>query len=219
VRLLRSRRARRLAIAGTTWFFLLMVAHGLSVSTPTSPAAPDPFPPRWQTHMDRTLGRVVDSLARKRDTVVWCWSTTDWERRLDPWRGRELVWKGPWGAYTTGGAAQMAPNECAVLKLLRTSQAPVWEWTNPEAFAWSTHVLAHESVHVAGYRSEKKATCWGLQRVEKTARELGRTAKEARYLADLAWTTAYPRARPSYRSRECRDGGRLDLRPKSDVWP
>jgi hypothetical protein len=89
----------------------------------------------------------------------------------------------------------------------------------PEALAWSIYVLAHESVHVAGYRSERKATCWGLQRVERTARELGRAAKEARHVAGLAWKTAYRRARPSCRSRECRDGGRLDLRPKRDVWP
>ncbi|HEV3479946.1 MAG TPA: hypothetical protein VG144_10930 [Gaiellaceae bacterium] len=90
----------------------------------------------------------------------------------------------------------------------------------PEALAWSIYVLAHESVHVAGYRSERKATCWGACSGSKEpALELGRTPKEARHLAELAWKTAYRRARPSYRSRECRDGGRLDLRPKRDVWP
>jgi hypothetical protein len=215
--LFRSRRARRLTIAGTIWFVLLLLALG-----PPAPARPkghDPFPPRWPTHMDRTLSGAVDAVARKRDSVVWCWSTADWKLRRDPWRGRVRVWSGPWGGYTFAGAVQLAPNECAVLKLLRTSRSPVWKWKHPEGLAWSAYVLAHESVHVAGYRSEKKATCWGLQRVEELARALERTKEEGRYLANLAWKTWYPRARPSYRSRECRNGGRLDLRPNSDIWP
>lgn len=170
--------------------------------------------------MDRTLGRAVDSMSGKRDPVVWCWSVADWELRLDPWRGRErVVGKGLWGAYTLGAAVQLAPNLCAALKLMRTSRMPVWEWNNPEALAWATYALAHESVHVAGYGSERKATCWGLQRVERMAGKLGRTAKEGRYLAQLAWKHWYPTSRPSYKSSECRDGGRLDLRPKSHIWP
>ena len=169
--------------------------------------------------MDQGLAGAVDALARKRDSVVWCWSVLDWEQGLDPWRGRAARWKGLWGGYTSGGAVNLAPNECAVLKLLRTASEPVREWRNPEGLAWSVYVLAHESVHVAGERSEKKATCWGLQRVGKTALELGRTQADARYLADLAWREAYRRNPAGYRSRECRDGGRLDLNPKSHAWP
>jgi hypothetical protein len=162
---------------------------------------------------------VVDGVSRKENTVVWCWSVADWKLRRDPWRDRErVVGKGLWGAYTLG-AVQLAPNLCAALKLMRTSRMPVWEWNNPEGLAWATYALAHESVHVAGYGSERKATCWGLQRVERMARKLGRTPKEGRYLAQLAWKKWYPASRPSYKSSECRDGGRLDLRPNSDVWP
>ena len=169
--------------------------------------------------MDQRLGRVVDVLAGERNSVVWCWSVFDWEQGLDPWRGRKTRWNGLWGAYTYGGAVNLAPNECAVLKLLRTGRASVRDWRNPEGLAWSVYVLAHESVHVQGERSEKKAACWGLQRVEETAIELGRTPAEARYLANLAWRDAYRRSPTAYRSPECRDGGRLDLRPRSHVWP
>lgn len=213
----RTRRACRLTAAGTIWVLVLLFAQGLS--SPATEATPDLFPPRWATYMDRGLSRAVDALAGRRDTVVWCWSAADWKLRRDPWRRRVQVWKGPWGGYTFGGAVQLAPNECAVLKLLRRSHAPVWEWKHPEALAWSTYVLAHESVHVSGYPSERKATCWGLQRVVKAADRLGRTPKEGRYLAELAWKRWYPRARPSYRSPECRDGGHLDLRPKDHTWP
>jgi hypothetical protein len=166
---------------------LLVTAIAL-LASPATEAQPSPFPPRWATHMDRTLGRAVDAMSGKRDTVVWCWSVADWELRRDPWRGRErVVGEGLWGAYTLGAAVQLAPNLCAALKLMRTSRMPVWEWNNPEGLAWATYALAHESVHVAGYGSERKATCWGLQRVERMARKLGRTAKEGRYLAKLAW--------------------------------
>lgn len=213
----RTRRSRRLALVGCALALVLLVAPGFFLRDAASPA--DNFPPRWATHTDRTLSRAVDTLAHRRDSVVWCWSVRDWERRLDPWRGRDRAWKDPWGAYTYLGAVEMAPNECAVLKLLVSSDAPVWRWEHPEGLAWSTFVLAHESVHVAGYASEQKATCWGLQRVDEAARALGRSAREGRYLEQLAWRTAYPRARPSYRSSHCRDGGRLDLHPKSHVWP
>jgi hypothetical protein len=111
--------------------------------------------------MDRGLSRAVDALAGRRDTVVWCWSAADWKLRRDPWPGRVQVWKGPWGGYTFGGAVQLAPNECAVLKLLRRSRAPVWEWKHPEALAWSTYVLAHESVHVSGYPKRAKGDLLG----------------------------------------------------------
>jgi hypothetical protein len=210
-------RRRRLALVGALWLAVLLGAQALLTRPVT--AHSDAFPPRWATHTDRTLSRAVDSLARRRGSVVWCWSTFDWRLRRDPWRGRERLWKGPWGGYTLDGAVELAPNECVVLKLLVTARPPVWQWQHPEALAWSTYVLAHESVHVSGYRSEQKATCWGLQRVDRAARALGRTAEEGRYLAKLAWKTAYPRARPSYRSQECRDGGRLDLHPNSHIWP
>ena len=218
MRLVPSRRVRRLAVAGILWTLVLLFALIALVATPRE-ARSNPFPPRWGTHMDRSLGRVVDVISDKRDSAVWCWSASDWRLRFDPWPGRVRLWKGPWGGYVYRGAVQLAPNECQTLKLLRTENAPVWRWGHPEMLAWSVYALAHESVHVAGYRSERTATCWGLQRVAETAELLGRTAKEGRYLAELAWKTWYPKARPSYRSPECRDGGRLDLHRQSDVWP
>jgi len=161
----------------------------------------------------------VDAVARLGGSTVRCWSTEDWEGRRDPWKGRPDRWEGPWGAYTIDLTIHLSPNDCAVLKLLRSTEKPVSELGTPETYAWSTFVLAHESVHVAGYRSEKQAQCWGLQRVVTTAAHLGRSRSEGRYLARLAWTRWYPRSRDDYRSSQCHDGGRLDLNPKSHVWP
>jgi hypothetical protein len=213
-----SRRACLLTVAGVLWTLVLVSLLVALLAKPRE-ARSNPFPPRWGTHMDRSLGRVVDVISEKRDSVVWCWSVSDWKLRSDPWPDRVRVLKGSWGGYVLYGAVQLAPNECQTLKLLRTEKAPVWRWQHPEMLAWSVYVLAHESVHVAGHRSERKATCWGLQRVVETSELLGRTPEEARYLAGLDWRTWYPKEGPTYRSRECRDGGELDLRPESDVWP
>ena len=221
MRFVPSRRARRLTIAGALlagvlWTLVLVLA---ALVAKPGEARSNPFPPRWGTHMDPSLGRVVDVISKKRDSVVWCWSVSDWKLRRDPWPDRVRVLKGPWGGYVLPGAVQLAPNECQTLKLLRTEKAPVWRWQHPEMLAWSVYTLAHESVHIAGHRSERKASCWGLQRVAEIAQLLGRTPEEARYLAEVDWRTWYPKESPTYRSRECRDGGELDLRPGTDIWP
>jgi|Tabmets5t2r1_1033131.scaffolds.fasta_scaffold04072_3 hypothetical protein len=215
MRVFPRRRRNRLALVGLLWAALLL-APGL-LTMPVE--ARSQFPPRWKTHTDAELERVVDTVARRGGSEVWCWSTDDWSHRRDPWKGRADVWQGSWGAYTWDVHIHLSPNDCAVLKLLRTSNGAVWDFRHPESLAWSTFVLAHESWHFAGYPDERQATCWGLQRIAELAVALGRTPKEGRYLARLAWTDWYPRTRDSYRSRECRDGGRLDLSPKSHVWP
>jgi hypothetical protein len=224
MRIVPSRRARRLTVAGAllagVLWTLVLVSLLVALVAKPGEARSNPFPPRWGTHMDRSLGRVVDVISEKRNSGVWCWSVSDWKQRRDPWPDRVRVIKGSWGGYVVyGRAVQLAPNECQTLKLLRTEKASVWRWQHPEMLAWSVYALAHESVHVAGHRSERKATCWGLQRVAETAELLGRTPEEGRYLAELAWKTWYPKEGPTYRSRECHDGGQLDLRPRNGVWP
>ena len=58
-----------------------------------------------------------------------------------------------------------------------------------------------------------------MQTIRAAAIALGRTAREGRFLANLYWNRWYRWNPGSYRSRECRNGGALDLRPQSDVWP
>jgi hypothetical protein len=79
--------------------------------------------------------------------------------------------------------------------------------------------VAHESMHVAGIRDEAKAECYGMQRLRRAAVPLGLTPAEGSFLARLYWRDWYPRSEGAYRSGECRDGGLLDLRPGSHIWP
>jgi hypothetical protein len=85
--------------------------------------------------------------------------------------------------------------------------------------ARALHVLAHESFHLAGVRSEAEADCFGLQRVAFTAVQLGADPDEAQRLAAIAKTDRAVSAPPEYRSGACFDGGPLDLDPASQVWP
>lgn len=85
--------------------------------------------------------------------------------------------------------------------------------------ARALHVLAHESSHLAGVRSEAEADCYGLQRTAVVAESLGADADEARRLAYIALEERRLTAPADYRSSECRNGGALDLDPTSDRWP
>jgi hypothetical protein len=60
-----------------------------------------------------------------------------------------------------------------------------------------------------------------MQAIAQTARLLGRTTIEGGYLAELYWRYSYNDADRdrAYFSDECRNGGSLDLRPDTNVWP
>lgn len=83
--------------------------------------------------------------------------------------------------------------------------------------------ISHESYHLLGYRNEATAECYGLQSLWYAAVKLGATADLGEALAALYAREMYPTRRtgshPGYWSAECRDGGKLDLRPASRAWP
>ena len=81
------------------------------------------------------------------------------------------------------------------------------------------NTLAHESWHLAGVRNEATAECYAVQTIEFTAKRLGADPPRARQLALAFVVTQYERMPSSYQSEECRDGGELDLRRDSPVWP
>jgi hypothetical protein len=76
--------------------------------------------------------------------------------------------------------------------------------------ARALEVLAHESFHLRGVKNEAAAQCYAVQFIGRVARSLGATPANAEMLHRLA-VRAYPYHPPSYRSPECRPGGKLDL--------
>jgi hypothetical protein len=81
-------------------------------------------------------------------------------------------------------------------------------------------LLAHESGHLfESETNEAKTECFAVQRIAELARILGVSGSYADGLAEVYWKDLYPRNPPGYRTSLCRDGGPLDLNPRSDKWP
>jgi hypothetical protein len=125
----------------------------------------------------------------------------------------------------------MAPETCAMLAAFRSDPAaydprrctdsPCLQTVGLAVEALET--ISHESYHLLGYRNEATAECYGMQSLWYSAVKLGATADLGETLASLYAKAMYPSRRtsahPEYWSAQCRDGGKLDLRPASHAWP
>lgn len=87
------------------------------------------------------------------------------------------------------------------------------------ANALGIHVIAHESIHLRGEMNEAVTECYGMQYSAQVAEALGATPMQAQQLAEFYWDTVYPSMPADYTTQDCVNGGPLDLRPESDVWP
>ena len=85
--------------------------------------------------------------------------------------------------------------------------------------AWSVHTLAHESFHLRGYQDEGVTECYALQNTAFVAERLGLTTDVAQQLQAWVYARGYPNEPQEYHAAGCYDGGPLDLRPQSSVWP
>ena len=173
------------------------------------------------SRIEPLYSRVASSLAGRR-VEVRCWSEKDWLERTEEvaaWADRKTA-VGPWSAYVSWDKerANLAPAVCRSLG--RWAYERRWPEDRREAyyFAWSVKALAHEAQHLRGIEGEA-AECYGLQAMREIGNALGLGDKHAQSFADYAWLYIYPRARGEYRSDDCRDGGDLDLRPATSVWP
>jgi hypothetical protein len=125
----------------------------------------------------------------------------------------------------------MAPETCALLAIFRSDPnaydpracADIECLEKVGDVAQALETISHESYHLLGYRNEATAECYGLQSLWYSAVKLGATPDLGETLARLYAKAMYPARRtsghPEYWSAECRDGGKLDLRPASHAWP
>ncbi len=197
-----------------------------TAQTPVDDARPLPVltGPRAASHIEPLLSRALSTLARHR-AEARCWGEADW-RRLSaqrsawPRHDRPL---GRWSAYASPAHDQAHFSEtlCALLSRLAYQRIPVRSDEWPAALAFSVATLAHEAQHLRGIFNEAKAECYGMQSITAAAEALGRSREEGRYLSLLYWRYQYhdERRDPAYVSDDCRDGGRLDLRSNTNVWP
>jgi hypothetical protein len=118
----------------------------------------------------------------------------------------------------------LAPGLCeSRVALAYTGERPSGVARLDSAFAVA--VLMHEAAHLdedcltglAG--AEARAECWAAQRVRPAARRVGVPGGVARDLASAFSEEVDPTLHARSRAPLCRNGGPLDVRPSSDVWP
>jgi hypothetical protein len=108
----------------------------------------------------------------------------------------------------------LAPRVCARLAAMRSGAEPADLLLSGAALV----TVAHEAEHLRGIASEAVAECYAIQQAITVADAIDIDRAYAR-LALQAYWAAYPERPPAYRSRECYDGGALDLRPRAPGWP
>jgi hypothetical protein len=198
--------------AGVAVFLVVLGAgcHG------TLSSLPEQGGPIEKSRVEPRLSKVGSGLVGD-EIDVRCWSKRDWREQIEDSDARtphELA-----GMAGEGGPVELAPDACEPLvETLYTKTKPVTH-EQEVVLAYAVGILAHELEHVRGEMDEKTAECQGMQRLAGVARKLGLPRAEARRLARVYWFEIYPDADRGYRTAECRNGGELDLRPRSAAWP
>jgi hypothetical protein len=122
------------------------------------------------------------------------------------------------GVAAVGGTlAYLTPERCLDLYRL----AFKGEVTSSQT-ARALAVLAHEAWHLRGVRDEGTTECYALQSGVELGQRLGLSEDRARQMMrqQLAENALVGRANPAYLlPPDCRDGGRLDLRPGVSAFP
>jgi hypothetical protein len=173
------------------------------------------------SRIEPRFSSVAASLAGK-PAEVRCWSKTDWARingeLIAQGRGESLDHVA--GFYPgRGPRIHLEPSACAGLGALTYLRHRPAAGLERVEIALGLDTLAHESMHLRGFRNEAVTECYAVQLVYGTATKLGAPARYAGSLSRFVWTDLY-RAHPAqYLSPECRNGGKLDLSPKRNSFP
>ena len=196
-----------LAIAVLIAGFRLMPAHG------NQPLRHDhtrdwsyaKVPHRDPTAFERRLGEIASFVA-ERPVQVRC---EDYSIGTPDEPGGVVQFN----AGTPADYARIRPDVCtALLKFTRAPEAATLK------SAIALDVVAHESFHLHGFKTEAVAECYAMQEVPRVARALGASEVEAPELARAVYVFNYPHMPPRYRSSGCRPGGPLDRHPGGG-WP
>lgn len=175
-----------------------------------------PFPTTQAPALARVAGATAGS-----SVTVRCWRPDVWALLVEDVGGID-----PEAAVLNGFAdvrerrIDLGAPACRPLRLfVNGTYAPV---SNIESFelAKALSTLAHEAAHLADRRApESVVQCDAVQAVRDLALDEGRPASYANELALLNWEVAYPQLPDAYRTPRCRNGGPLDRKPNSAVWP
>jgi hypothetical protein len=186
-----------------------LAKEGLRAAGVRSAAARSRADPRYSRVASALVGQPVEAL---------CWSGRSWRRVTQSvFEGRREP-SGFAAVYDPEGRIHLSPDVCEALSLIDRPRERL-DSDDVVELAFGLGTLAHEAEHSAGRFNEAVAECYAMQKVRRTARALGATERLAAELARTYLRELYPFGLRTYRTPRCRDGGPLDLRPKSAVWP
>jgi hypothetical protein len=120
-------------------------------------------------------------------------------------------------AVVGGNLAYLTPERCLALYRLGFKGE-----VNGSQTARALAVLAHEAWHLRGVRDEGATECYALQTGVGIGQRLGLSEDTARQMMrqQLVESALRSRTSPAYRiPPDCRDGGRLDLKPDTARFP
>jgi hypothetical protein len=209
-----SARSRRLFTRGTARLEAALRANRPLPATRGS---------REESKVEPQLSRFVSTfVVHKRAGIeVRCWSKDEWRFVTKEWatyigRGDLLGF-----VHSTRLRTSIAPRICRQLADFVYHDERPTEGEPMYRIAEAIAILSHEAEHIRNDLRADEATteCHGMQRMRRLARLMGADESYADLLAERYWAELYEYNAPEYKSAECRDEGRLDLRPRSDVWP
>jgi len=174
-----------------------------------------------QSRIEPRFGRIASRLAGK-PIEVRCWSTGDWARLM---REEGSYTNGKLGGPDTlgfaglgGSRVNLGPTVCAGLVHLAYDHVRPADDAGQLMLAAAIVTLSHEPQHSTGIAEEFVAECSAIQLANTTAIRLGASAAYAGPLVRTYWRH-YGEELPAYRSADCREGGKLDLRRGNSIWP
>jgi hypothetical protein len=174
---------------------------------------PTIFGPSARSRKDPEYSRFASRMAGG-PRSVFCWNESDWAQ-LSPESKTTIAFG--FVEFRSPHQIHLSPKVCTVLDRIHYHHQ-----TPPitPAIAFALVTFTHEMFHTLGIKNEAAAECFGMQYIWRASRLLGAGAEYGERVALLAWRLYSPRVLPpAYLSRECHDGGKLDLFPKSHVWP
>jgi hypothetical protein len=188
-------------------------------------------------------GSRIASLIASTDVSIECLDATHWrglsgEQGFDPvvtWAMTPMRWSIERAQAAPEGVTRLSPRACRLADAFRraptqmgsqlcrhgrrSQRQQLGECDDWGSKLLAVHVLAHESIHLAGVVDEAAADCLAMQVDADVAERLGASRAFARSLAREYWSAYYPSQERRYRSPSCRDGRALDLFPDLPGWP
>jgi hypothetical protein len=171
------------------------------------------------SYTNTDYSRVASRLAHKH-VAAHCWSFADWRSLNDEvlalWHHGVDFAEG--FANIGADSIELNPYVCTTLALLQVQAYDNDYRTYALAYADAVDTLAHEATHARGVSDEAQTECYAIQLVPRTASLLGLSPAVGRLFANALWRD-YPHEPRGYGTPRCRNGGPLDLRPGSAIWP